>query len=94
MNLHSTPASDKVISKMVDVDGMDGVNVVYGDESLSRLYEKSEISSEQLQSRPGIVKRAVALGRYLQNPLAMTATLCGPGKEILSWKLGLVSFFC
>ena len=38
---------------MVDVDGMDGVNVVYGDESLPRLYEKSEISSEQLQSRPG-----------------------------------------
>lgn len=35
----------------------------------------------------GIVKRAVALGRYLQNPLAMVATLCGPGKEILSWKL-------
>lgn len=35
----------------------------------------------------GIVKRAVALGRYLQNPLAMVATLCGPGREILSWKL-------
>lgn len=35
----------------------------------------------------GIVKRAVALGRYLQNPLAMVSTLCGPGREILSWKL-------
>ena len=35
----------------------------------------------------GIVRRAVALGRYLQNPLAMAATLCGPGREILSWKL-------
>lgn len=33
------------------------------------------------------MKRSVALGRYLQNPLAMVATLCGPGKEILSWKL-------
>lgn len=29
----------------------------------------------------------MASGRYLQNPLAMVATLCGPGKEILSWKL-------
>lgn len=29
----------------------------------------------------------MALGRYIQNPLAMVATLCGPGKEILSWKL-------
>ena len=35
----------------------------------------------------GPVRRAVALGRYLQNPVAMIATLCGPGKEILSWKL-------
>lgn len=35
----------------------------------------------------GIVKRAVALGRYIQSPLSMIATLCGPGREILSWKL-------
>nr|GFB34037.1 transcription elongation factor SPT6 homolog [Tanacetum cinerariifolium] len=41
----------------------------------------------------GIVKRAVALGRYLQNPLAMTATLCGPGKEILCWKLSPLDSF-
>jgi transcription elongation factor SPT6 len=41
----------------------------------------------------GIVKRAVALGRFLQNPLAMIATLCGPGKEILSWKLHTLEQF-
>lgn len=41
----------------------------------------------------GIVKRAVALGRYLQNPLAMVATLCGPGREILSWKLNPLEDF-
>ncbi|CAL9209230.1 transcription elongation factor SPT6 homolog [Musa acuminata AAA Group] len=62
-------------------------SIVFGDESLPRLYENSRISSDQLPGQPGIVKRAVALGRYLQNPLAMVATLCGPGKEILSWKL-------
>ena len=39
------------------------------------------------------MKRAVALGRYLQNPLAMIATLCGPGKEILSWKLHALEQF-
>lgn len=33
------------------------------------------------------MKRAVALGRYLLNPMAMVATLCGVNKEILSWKL-------
>ena len=41
----------------------------------------------------GIVRRAVALGRYLQNPLAMVATLCGPRKEILSWKLSSLESF-
>lgn len=41
----------------------------------------------------GIVKRAVALGRQLQNPLAMAATLCGPGKEILYWKLSPLESF-
>ncbi|XVE52349.1 hypothetical protein DITRI_Ditri02bG0115900 [Diplodiscus trichospermus] len=63
------------------------ISVVYGNESLPQLYEHSEISSDQLPGQPGIVKRAVALGRYLQNPLVMVATLCGANREIVSWKL-------
>jgi transcription elongation factor SPT6 len=47
----------------------------------------SLLISASVVTLTGIVKRAVALGRYLQNPLAMIATLCGPGREILSWKL-------
>jgi transcription elongation factor SPT6 len=35
----------------------------------------------------------VALGRYLQNPLAMIATLCGVQKEIVSWKLTSLDHF-
>lgn len=35
----------------------------------------------------------MALGRFLQNPLAMVATLCGPGREILSWKLNPLENF-
>ncbi|KAM3411347.1 hypothetical protein ACQJBY_003159 [Aegilops geniculata] len=83
----------EVIFKMVedhprDVNPqMENFSIVYGDESVPRLYENSRISSDQLPAQSAIVKRAVALGRYLQNPLAMVATLCGPGKEILSWKL-------
>ncbi|KAF6149458.1 hypothetical protein GIB67_016996 [Kingdonia uniflora] len=72
---------------------MGDVLVHYGDESLPRLYENSRISSDQLPGQPGIVRRAVALGRYLQNPLAMVATLCGPGREILSWKLSSLEHF-
>ncbi|KAF8715916.1 hypothetical protein HU200_026878 [Digitaria exilis] len=72
---------------------MENLAIVYGDESVPRLYENSRISSDQLPGQSGIVKRAVALGRYLQNPLAMIATLCGPGKEILSWKLHALEQF-
>ncbi|KAI3742191.1 hypothetical protein L1987_59871 [Smallanthus sonchifolius] len=83
----------EIIFKMVEDNPrdvgheMDGINIVYADETIPHLYENSRISSEQLQSQSGIVKRAVGLGRYLQNPLSMVATLCGPAKEILSWKL-------
>ncbi|KAI3831556.1 hypothetical protein MKX03_029514 [Papaver bracteatum] len=72
---------------------MEELNVVYGDESLPHLYENSRISFDQLPSQPGIVRRAVALGRYLHNPLGMIATQCGPGKEILSWKLDPLDYF-
>ncbi|WZZ06200.1 hypothetical protein YC2023_092121 [Brassica napus] len=95
VNLACTRLKDdiyEVIFQMVedkprDVGQMDDLTIVYVDESLPRLYENSRISGEQLPQQSGIVKRAVALGRYLQNPLVMAATLCGPGREILSWKL-------
>ncbi|KAJ1428325.1 YqgF/RNase H-like domain superfamily [Sesbania bispinosa] len=67
--------------------------VVLGDESLPRLYEDSEISMSQLPRQHGIVKRAVALGRYLLNPLAMVATLCGIKQEVVSWKLNPLEEF-
>ncbi|XP_058203463.1 transcription elongation factor SPT6 homolog [Rhododendron vialii] len=72
---------------------MDGLSIIYGDESLPHLYENSRISSDQLPGHSGIVRRAVSLGRYLQNSLAMVATLCGPGREILSWKLSPLDSF-
>uniref|UniRef100_A0A7N0ZV00 Transcription elongation factor spt6 n=1 Tax=Kalanchoe fedtschenkoi TaxID=63787 RepID=A0A7N0ZV00_KALFE len=96
VNLSCTRLKDdiyEIIFKMVEENPrdvgheMDGLTVVYGDESLPHLYENSRISNDQLPGQPGIVKRAVALGRYLQNPLAVVATVCGPGREVLSWKL-------
>ncbi|XP_057785560.1 LOW QUALITY PROTEIN: transcription elongation factor SPT6 homolog [Salvia miltiorrhiza] len=89
----------EIIFKMVEDNPrdvgheMDNLNVVYGDESLPHLYENSRISVDQLPSQEGIIRRAVGLGRHLQNPLAMVATLCGPGKEILSWKLNPLENF-
>ncbi|KAL1821112.1 hypothetical protein ACET3Z_015981 [Daucus carota] len=89
----------EIIFKMVEETprevghDMDGISILYGDETFPHLYENSRISSDQLPLQSGIVKRAVALGRHLQNPLAMVATLCGPGKEILSWKLSPLEDF-
>ncbi|CAI9779564.1 unnamed protein product [Fraxinus pennsylvanica] len=89
----------EIIFKMVEDNPrdvgheMDNLNIVYGDESLPHLYENSRISTDQLPGQAGIVRRAVALGRTLQNPLAMFATLCGPGREILSWKLNPLESF-
>lgn len=102
VNLSCTRLKDdiyEIVFKMVEENPrdvgheMDGLSVFYGDESLSRLYENSRISSDQIPAQPGIVKRAVALGRCLQNPLAMVATLCGPGREVLSWKLSPLESF-
>ncbi|XP_021745917.1 transcription elongation factor SPT6 homolog [Chenopodium quinoa] len=89
----------EIVFKMVEENPrdvgheMDGLSVFYGDESLPRLYENSHISSDQIPGHPGIVRRGVALGRYLQNPLAMVANLCGPGREILSWKISALESF-
>ncbi|KAG8365968.1 hypothetical protein BUALT_Bualt17G0027100 [Buddleja alternifolia] len=75
-------AGDISLEKFLEI-----LYAVCGDESLPLLYESSNISVSQLPARDGIIRRAVALGRYLLNPLGMVATLCGPRKEILSWKL-------
>ncbi|MCO5611339.1 hypothetical protein L7F22_065592 [Adiantum nelumboides] len=60
------------------------VPVIYGDESLASLYEKSQVSLMQLPKQPSIIRRAVALGRSLQNPLAVIAALCNPSKDIVA----------
>ncbi|XP_047948242.1 transcription elongation factor SPT6 homolog [Salvia hispanica] len=101
-NLSCTRLKDRIYEimfKMVEDNPrdvgyeMDNLNVVFCDESLPHLYENSRISVDQLPSQEGIIRRAVGLGRHLQNPLAMVATLCGPGKEILSWKLNPLDNF-
>ncbi|KAJ4828465.1 hypothetical protein Tsubulata_018175 [Turnera subulata] len=101
VNVSSTRLKDdikEIILKMEEnnVDAAQVVNqisIVYGDESLPKLYENSSVSMKQLPHQDGIVRRAVALGRCLLNPLAMIATLCGPQKEIVCWKLHALDHF-
>lgn len=77
-----------------DLAGRQGtIKLVYGDESIPILYETSRISQIQLPGQPGVVRRAVGLGRYLQNPVAMLASLCGPEMDILSVKFHSLQSF-
>ncbi|CAI5985380.1 unnamed protein product [Closterium sp. NIES-64] len=82
----------EVIFKIVEhfprdlTSDVDNVRVVFQDETLALLYENSAISQEHLPSQPGIVRRTVGLGRYMQNRLALAACLFGPAREVLSAK--------
>ena len=55
------PCHYQIIFKMVEENprdvghDMDGLSIVYGDESLSRLYENSRNSSDQLPAQSGIM---------------------------------------
>ncbi|KAI5072429.1 hypothetical protein GOP47_0012535 [Adiantum capillus-veneris] len=75
----------ETVGKAAEVNSaLISVPVIYGDESLASLYEKSQVSLVQLPKQPSIIRRAVALGRSLQNPLAVIAALCNPSKDIVA----------
>lgn len=63
----------QVIFKMVEENPrdvgheMDGLSIVYGDESLPRLYENSRISSEQLPSQQGNIVLLLLLFKESHN---------------------------
>lgn len=53
----------------------------------SALQLKSSNCLTLMANCAGIVRRAVAVGRFFQNPIAMVASLCGSAKEVLSLRL-------
>ena len=63
------------------------IDVLLVDEAVARVAETSRAAEELLQGRPPAVKRAVALGRGVLDPLALLASLCGAGREVLSLAL-------
>ena len=68
--------------------GTGGVQIRMADESVAAAWENSSSAKEELAATPAaIVRRAVALGRQLLDPLAMLAGLCGSGREILALTL-------
>eukprot|EP00803_Ostreobium_quekettii_P005930 evm.model.scf_2055.3 EVM.evm.TU.scf_2055.3 scf_2055:9429-23821(-) len=63
------------------------MEVVFAPERLAQLWENSESARTELREHPGIVRRAVALGRTLLDPLAVLACLRDHGDTILSLPL-------
>ncbi|GAB4816099.1 hypothetical protein N2152v2_003145 [Parachlorella kessleri] len=57
------------------------------DESLAALWGTSGAAAEEFPASPEVVRKAVALGRQMLDPLALLAALCGPGREVLALQL-------
>jgi transcriptional accessory protein Tex/SPT6 len=64
-----------------------GILAIPSPEEVATLWEHSEAAKEQMPSSLPIIRRAVALGRQMLDPLAVLASVCGSTKEILSLPL-------
>ena len=47
------------------------------DQSLAEAWDNSAAAREELGEQPGMIRRAIGLGRSLLDPLAVLASLCG-----------------
>ena len=47
------------------------------DQSLAEAWDNSSAAREELGEQPGMIRRAIGLGRSLLDPLAVLAALCG-----------------
>lgn len=70
--------------------GTGDLQILMADESVAAAWENSAAARQELQTTADvpIVRRAVALGRQLLDPLALLASLCsGGGREVLALQL-------
>lgn len=70
--------------------GTGELQILMADESVAAVWENSAAARDELLSATPapIVRRGVALGRQLLDPLALLASLCGGGgKEVLALQL-------
>ena len=79
--------SDVLVPPMHAELGTGDVQLLMADESIAALWENSAAGVDELGSSAGIVRRAVALGRQLLDPISVLASLCGPSQEILAYSL-------
>jgi hypothetical protein len=52
------------------------------DQSLAEAWDNSAAAREELGEQPGMIRRAIGLGRSLLDPLAVLASLCGKRRTV------------
>lgn len=68
--------------------GTGDLQIMMVDEAVPAAWENSVAAQEELGAATApIVRRAVGLGRQLLDPLALLASLCGSGREVLALPL-------
>ena len=60
---------------------------VHWDCSVAKLWESSEAALSEFGDQPTAIRHAIALGRYLLDPLSVFASVCGRAREVLSLQL-------
>ncbi len=63
------------------------MEVLWGDERVASLWASSPAAAEEFPEHGPLLRKAVALGRMALDPLAVLASLCGRGREVLSLRL-------
>ena len=53
------------------------------DQALAEAWDNSAAAREELGEQPGMIRRAVGLGRSLLDPLAVLAALCGAPRAFM-----------
>jgi len=57
--------------------GVGRLDVQNADQALAEAWDNSAAAREELGEQPGMIRRAIGLGRSLLDPLPVLAALCG-----------------
>lgn len=66
---------NNIREQIYEASGVEKPFVMWGNLKIARIFAKSEISQKYLKDYPELVKEAVSMARYIQNPLAETLNL-------------------
>lgn len=66
---------NNIREQIYEASGVEKPFVMWGNLKIARIFAKSEVSQRYLKDYPELVKEAVSMARYIQNPLSETLNL-------------------